>query len=277
VLLFPLIILFTTKHWKSNEKLSIAVATKTGEVNVLVFDPVGGKITNIQIPADMQIKAARQFGSWKIKSLRELGDNEGIKGKLVAESVLYYFKFPVIVWADEPAIGFSNSGLFHVLKATFSPYQTNLGFGDRIRLGLFSLSKGNLDREDIDIVRYSAVKKTMLIDGGEGYVLVGKLPNSLYAIFSDPQIAKKQINAKIINASQRKDLAVSGGEVLEVLGAKIAVVNNEEPDDFDCEVSGEDMGLVKKIAKLFSCDRNSKDVGNFDLQVRFGEIFAKRF
>jgi len=277
ILLIPLVFIFSTKYWNKHEKLSIAVARESGDVSVLVFDPIGKKIVSVLIPADMQIKAARQFGSWKVKSLRELGENEGIGGKLVAESVLYYFKFPVIVWADEPAIGFSRSGFFQISKAVFSPYQTNLGFGDRIRLGLFSLNMGNLDREDINIVDYFSVKKTRLIDGGEGYLLTGKLPNSLYAIFSDPQISKSQVSVKIINASERRELALSTGEALEVLGAKIAAVNNEDPIDIDCEVSGQDKALIKKISKLFDCDEYIKDIGSFDIQIKLGEEFAKRF
>lgn len=276
LVLVPLFIFITTKFWKKDEKLSVAVFKDTGDVSVTVFDPVAPKITNILIPADMQVKSARQYGSWKIKNLRELGEDEGVDGKLVSESLMYYFKFPVKAWADNGASGFSEGGLSKILKAVFSPYLSNLGFGDKVKIGIFSLKTKNLNREDINVENFSVIRKTRLIDGGEGYVLFGKLPNSLYAVFSDPQISKTNINVKIINASKRGELTQSVGDILEVLGVKIAVTNNIKSENMDCEVLGQDKTLILKISQLFECESRVKDVGSFDFEIKLGEEFAKR-
>jgi len=67
------------------------------------------------------------------------------------------------------------------------------------------------------------------------------------------------------------------GQIIEVLGGKIVSVDKkQEAGDFDCEILGNNKQINKKIANLFSCKVISGKT-DFDLEIRLGTKFAKRF
>ncbi|MBU0572294.1 hypothetical protein KKH23_01325 [Patescibacteria group bacterium] len=277
-LLIFLLITFQTRFWKSSAKTFLVICNESGEVVISVFDPGLEKITNIIIPKDTEVDVARQLGRWKLGSVRELGENEDLEGRLLAETVVKYFKFPVSAWADAPALGFADGDLVGIIKASLLPYKTNLGIGDRLKLGLFSLRIKNLKRENIDFSEGNILKKVTLIGGEEGYVLAGRLPNYIIALFSNPNISSEGTTVVILDATGKANTAEEIGEVFEVMGIKLANIKKEEADDGDCEVRGKEKELLEEIAQVFSCKKlKTAPEGNFDLEIKIGRDFPKRF
>ena len=278
LVLILLIINLTTRFWSNTAKLSLVATKEDGGVVVVVFDPLVEKITSIEFPGNTQVEVARQLGTWKMSSLWQLGKNEDLEGKLLAETLVYHFRLPVYIWGDNPVGKFSERNPFLIVSAVFSPYSTNLGFGDRLRLGFFALGVKNFKRENIDLARLGYLRKTVLIDGEEGYILPASLPGSVVAIFADPEVSKLQTKVQIIDRTSRPGVAKRVGEVLEAFGAKTALIKDEGEQDSDCLISGRNKETVKKISLLFSCDKEKiYEEGNFDLKVELGEEFARRF
>jgi hypothetical protein len=277
-LLIFLLITLQTRFWKSSAKTSLVISKKSGEVVISVFDPGLEKITNIIIPKNAEVDVARQLGRWKLGSVRELGENEDLEGKLLAETIVKHFKLPVAAWADAPASGFADGDILGIVKASLLPYKTNLGMGDRLKLGLFSIRINNLKRENIDFSEGNILKKVTLIGGEEGYILAGRLPNYIIALFSNPNISSEGAVVVILDATGKANVAEEMGEVIEVMGVKLANIKKEEIDDFDCEVKGKDKELLEEIAQVFSC-KKLKEIpeGNFDLEIRIGRDFSRRF
>jgi hypothetical protein len=268
----------TTRYWQSDGRVSLVVNGADGNVTVTTINPKAGEITNILIPGSTQLLVSRQLGSWRIKSIWMLGENEKLSGELLRESIVKNFHFPVEAWADSWAMGLGSGGFSPAIKAVFSVRKSNLGFGDRLKMAIFSLGVKNTKRTDISLVDTGYLKKTRLVDGEEGYILSGELPNSLLIIFSIPEVSKEGLKAHIIDASGRNLLGQDVGETLEVLGIKVASVEKRDPSDFDCIVKGEESDLVKKVARLFSCrPENGSPNGKFDIEVTLGETFAKRY
>lgn len=267
-----------TRFWDNDSKLTLVINKKDGDVLVTVFNPVVDEVTNITIPKNTQLKVARQLGTWKAGSVWQLGENEGLEGRLLQETITYHFKLPVVAWADSPAEGFASGELIALVKAVALPYKTNLKMGDRIKLAFFSFGIKNFKREEINLAETKLLKQTRFIDGEEGFVLVSDLPANILALFSDIEISQKSISVLIKNATGKKSVAESVGEITEVLGAKVAVVKKEENEDFDCLVLGKNQKAVEKIAQVFSCQKEkSLPSGSLDLEIRLGEGFAKRF
>jgi hypothetical protein len=277
-LLIFLLITLQTRFWKSSAKTSLVISKRGGEVVISVFDPGLEKITNIIIPKNAEVDVARQLGRWKLGSVRELGENEDLEGKLLAETIVKHFKLPVAAWADAPASGFADGDILGIVKASLLPYKTNLGMGDRLKLGLFSIRINNLKRENIDFSEGNILKKVTLIGGEEGYILAGRLPNYIIALFSNPNISSEGAVVVILDATGKANVAEEMGEVVEVMGVKLANIKKEEIDDFDCEVKGKDKELLEEIAQVFSC-KKLKEIpeGNFDLEIRIGRDFSRRF
>lgn len=278
-LLFSILFLaFGTYYWDDEGKLAMVVGGEGEDVVVGVFDTQLERITSIVIPADTQVEVARQLGSWRIGSVWKLGENERLKGKLLAETLVKQFKLPVVAWADKPARIYFTGKFFPILKLTFLPFETNLRLGDRIRMGIFSIRVKNMKKEVIDLSKTTSIKEGILADGERGYRVVGKTPAFLKALFSDPLIAEKNAKALIINKTGSINLPHEVGEVVEVMGAKIASIRNEEEEGFDCVVLAKDKQIARKISQPFSCKTEGEQPeGAFDIEIRLGKDFARRF
>jgi len=281
ILLFFTLLFFLTfrsSFWDSNSKLTLVVNKKDGDVLIAVFNPVVDEVTSITIPKNTQLKVARQLGTWKAGSVWQLGENEGLEGRLSQETITHHLKLPVVAWADSPAEGFANGGLVALVKAVSLPYKTNLKMGDRIKLAFFSFGVKNFKREEINLAETNLLKKTRLIDGEEGFILISGLPASILALFSDIEISQKDVSVLIRNATGKRGVPEQVGEVVEVLGAKVAAIKKEESEKFDCVVLGKDQKAVKKLTQVFSCERRKGlPSGSFDLEIKIGEEFARRF
>lgn len=277
-LLILLLITLQTRFWKSSAGTFLVISKESGEVVISVFDPGLDKITNIIIPKNTEVDVARQLGRWRLGSVRELGENENLKGKLLVETIVKHFKLPVAAWADAPASGFADGDFLGIVKAGLLPYKTNLGVGDKLKLGLFSIRIKNIKRENIDFSEGNILKKVTLIGGEEGYVLAGKLPNYIVALFSNPNISSEGATVVILDATGKANVAEEVGEVIEVMGVKLANIKKEEVDDSDCEVKGKERKLLEEIAQVLSCKKlKVAPEGNIDLEIKIGRNFSKRF
>jgi hypothetical protein len=67
------------------------------------------------------------------------------------------------------------------------------------------------------------------------------------------------------------------GKIIETIGAKIASITRDGEKEMDCEVSGKDEVLINKIVLIFSCKKVKSQEDNFDVVIKIGSNFAKRF
>lgn len=267
----------SSEFWDRKNKLSIVI-NKKNLVQISTFDPEVSEIVNVVIPGNTEVEVSRQLGRIKVRNVWQLGVNEGFEGKLLAETITHHFKFPVPAWADSDASGFSDTNLASLFKATFLPYKTNLKIGDRIRIAAFALRVKNIKRVEINLSETSYIRRIVLADGSMGYVVDGSFPQNLLVVFSDNEIARRGTTAVIIDKTSDANTAEELGEVIEVLGAKVASIEKREEESFDCEVEGKNTEIAKRVAVLFSCDVIRKEAeGNFDLLIKIGDKFADRF
>jgi hypothetical protein len=266
-----------TRVWNGEDKVSVAVFDKD-RVVVATFDPGAQEITSIIIPGETQVDSARELGTFRIKNIWRLGENEKIGGVLLSETVTKNFKFPTGSWADAPALAYSTGETAKALGIVFKSFSTNLGIGDKLAMALFSLRVKNTNRVEIDLAKTGYLKEAKLLDGESGYLVSGKPPQELAAIFADPQIARGSIRIEIINETGEASDPEAVAQILEVIGGKVSSLVKGDIQDYDCTVLGANRSDIKKIAKVLGCNREDKaPEGNFDLEVRLGKRFAERF
>jgi hypothetical protein len=273
-----LFVLFKTQNkiWTGKDKVSLAIFDQD-RIVVSTFDPEG-EITNIIIPGDTQVDSSRELGTFRIKNIWRLGENEKVGGVLLSETITKNFKFPVGSWAQSPALAYTSGDAVKILSATFSSFSTNLGIGDKLALALFSLRVKNPNRVEVELSRTGYLKPSKLIDGEQGYLVSGSPPEQIAAVFADPQIGSGAIRIAIINETGESSDPEAVAQILEVIGVKVSSLTKGEIQDYDCSVLGEDKSTVTKIAKVLGCDIQDKaPEGNFDLEVRLGKRFAERF
>ncbi len=266
-----------SEYWDGKSKLSVVI-NSGNEVRISVFDPDIEEITTIIIPGDTQVNVSRQLGTWKIKSVWQLGENEGVGGVLLAETVTRYLKFPTMAWADKSAASFSEGNFTSTLKAVIIPYKTNLTIADRVKIALFTLGVNNTKRVEVELERSGYLRETTLADGTKGYVITDTIPQRLAAIFSDSEISRQRSKVQILNASGNSILTKEVGEVIEVLGAKVTSITKENLAQTDCQITGKSKEINQKLGRLFNCEVLDKvSEGGFDIEIRMGTAFLKRY
>ncbi len=108
--------------------------------------------------------------------------------------------------------------------------------------------------------------------------MTGGLPASILALFSDIYIPHYDVSVLIRDATDEKGIPEQVGEIIEVLGAKVAAIKKEESEKFDCMVLGKDQKAVEKLVQVFSCEKGKGlPSGSFDLEIKIGDECARRF
>ena len=272
---------FGTKYWNGSDKFAVAYQLDSGDAAVSVLDPKLGEVTTLVIPGDTQVDVARNYGELRIKNVWQLGVNEKLGGKLLAETITQNFLFPVFLWSDSDAKTLSDPSLGGILHFIFFPKSTNTSFGDRLSAGVFAIRTGNSGRNLIDLGKNQFLDKQTLNDGLPGYVISGEISPRLSAYFSDNGITTitnsgKNLRVAIKDATSTPGVADKVGQIVEVLGGKIVSVDKEGSINADCTVFGLDNKIVKKIAEIFSC-KTGGSRGELDIEIDLGTAFAKRF
>jgi hypothetical protein len=259
----------STRYWNGHDKLAFVFQASGDAVGVAILDPVLNEETTLIIPGDTEVDVARGYGTLRIKNVWQLGVNEKLEGALLAETLTDSFLFPTNLWSD--------TDLSNVWKFIFAPKETNIPFGDRLAAGIFALRVSGIDKTEIDLAKSQFLHKETLTDGKPGYVISGPVSSRLTVYFSDNNFADKNLKFSLTDATGSYGVADGVGKVLEVLGGKVVRVDKKTGDNsLDCEVFGHNPDAVKKVSTLFSCKKVS-DKSNFDLEMRMGVKFAKRF
>lgn len=275
LIVFSLFAVVNKKFWDGTNKLAVAVHDTDG-ASVLLFDPQYEEVVRIHIPEHTEVDVASGLGVWKIETLWQLGKQQGVGGKLLADTMTKYFRFPTAEWADTSALGLASGDMSNYYKAIFGIYSSNLSLGDRIALSWFSFNVPNSKHIDIDLSDTSYLTEQKLSDGSDGYVKVEPAPAKIMSLFADPDLAKSSHAISIQDATGQSKVAKNVGQVVEVLGAKVASISDQEEEDVDCTVKGRNEELITKVMALFQC-KKGEGTTNFDVEILLGSQFAKRF
>jgi len=276
LLILFLVVKLSTKYWNGFDKFSYVYRNTSGDAVVTVLDPKLGDSTTFIIPGDTQVDVVGNYGTLKIKNVWQLSMNEKKGGKLLSGTVTKNFLFPVFLWSDSDAESVGHGNIPGIFKFIISPKNTNIPLGDRLSMAFFALNVKGINRTEIDLAKSQFLKKSQLNDGTVGYTLSGPVSTRLTVYFSDNVFADKSMKVEIIDQSGEGS-ADTVGAILQVMGGKVvSVQKNTGSVNFDCLVLGSDLGTIRKIATLFSC-KISEEKSVFDLEIRLGEGFAKRF
>ena len=282
LLLFVLIIFglyfLNRKHSSGNLKISMVFPDNEGNVIVSTFSKKEKEVALIKIPQNTQLEASRQLGSWKAKSLWQLGVNEKYNGLLLQETITKNFHFPVSIWADEKASGFVSGNIIKLIKATVFPYKTNLSLGDRLNLFYISFGIQNKKISSYDLSELSILKKTKLTDGEEGYILSKDVPINIMSSFSESISSNFGYMVQIINATGSRNVAENIGKTIESMGFKITSIKDESSNNnIDCLISGKNKDVVNKMSLIYSCITEASNNNDFDIVIKLGSKFSKRY
>lgn len=265
-----------TNVWNGKDKVSVVYKYDNGDIGLTVLDPTLSESTTLVIPGGTQVDVARNYGTYRIKNVWQLGVDEKIGGLLLAETVTKNFLFPVSLWTGKSP-GLEQGDFGSIFNFIFIPGQTNISFCDRIRMSMFAAKVSVLGRNTINLGESRFLDKKILNDGDMGYFISGSISQRLTVYFLDNEMEQKDVKVNISDATGVAGVSEKLGEILEVMGGKIVSIDKKgSAEETDCFVAGGNQAIVKKIAYLFSCKVEKRET-SFDLDIRIGKIFAQRF
>lgn len=269
---------FLKTTWDTRTRLVVVINQPGEEVLIKIFDPDARSITTFSIPANTQINVSRQMGIWKVGSIWELGMHEKLEGRLLAESITKSFKFPVDAWSDSKLLELTTGKITSLPKAFNSKNVSSLTLKDKININLFSLSTKASAGATINLSEGNYLKKTILSDGEEGYVINGDISPALASYFSDNLLTQINPRIALYDETKRKAFSDTIGTIIQVLGGKVYVVYERPATDTDCVVVGDTQESITKIASVFNCTTSIRKVdSDFDIEIYLGEKFENRF
>lgn len=265
-----------TKYWDGRNKVAFAFQVDNGNVGVLVADPSLDELTMLTIPGDTEVNVAEDYGTFRIKNVWQLSRNENLGGRLLPETIMQNFYFPLNLWSGPSGIALARKDFKGVVGFVFSPNSTNIPFGDRLRLSLFALGIQSLGKNDINLGESQFLRKENLKDGQPGYRLNGPSSERLTVYFSDNEMSQALPKVYVIDQTGRFGVAELVGRIVEVMGGKVVSIDKREVKAVNCEVRGRSKSIVSKVANIFSCKVGSGS-SDFDIEINLGSDFAKRF
>ena len=175
---------FWPRSWQKDSKLAMVIDSRDGDVYVSVFNPETREVVNVIIPSTVEVESARQLGTFRLGAIWQLGVNEDVDGKVLAETITNNFKLPVTQWANSDYIAFANGELKSMLTTVIMPNKTSLKLRDRLQLFFFSVRVKEFKRKDILLANTNVLNKKTLLDGEEGYEIAASMPQSILSVFS---------------------------------------------------------------------------------------------
>jgi hypothetical protein len=218
------------------------------------------------------------MGVWRIGSLWELGESEGMRGELLSNTVSKSLGLPVEHWGDTPMLGFA-SGKVGVIKALVYGGRSSLSFKDRIKLGWFAIRVSGGDIFDVDLAQSGYLSYTEISGGDEGYRARSKLPERVRALFSVPEVSSEGLKIAVVNETGDYGYGRHISGVVDGLGGRVLSSRDGDGEDGDCRITYEvESQTLLVLSQVLGCESQRRDVeGSFDLEVWMGKDFVKRF
>ncbi|MCX6706257.1 MAG: hypothetical protein NTV24_04120 [Candidatus Woesebacteria bacterium] len=248
LLIFVAVFFLRTKYWNSKGKLAVVI-DRGQEVVISLYDSKAGSRTDVIIPGNTQVLAAYNLGTWKLGSLWKLGSDENMGGSLITKTISMNFSLPVFAWWD------------------------SLSLGDKLRISIFSFLNRK-SKNTVFLKETSYLKKTVFLDGENGYLVNKDVPEEVSSMFSDQEEFGDFLKAKIIDSTESFGVANKVGRIIETMGIKVAAISKGSGSEGDCKVMGKNKELVRKTALILGCSEvEIKDLSSFDLEIYLGNQY----
>lgn len=271
--------------WKQERRFTVVVAGK--DPTVFSFDPQTRTLSVVIIPSNTQIEAAGGYGFWLVGSLWELGQQEGLGGTLLVESLKKSFGIPIDGFVDPRgetlfslrSLAFPLSVKEAVLSGRVS---TNLTFFDRLNVLLGPGSVGQADRNSIDLRESRVLRQSVLSDGTQGFEVVSEQTEASFArLFRDERVFTEGKTLSVVNTTGKAGLASEVARLARVLGVRVIKVGSSEAKVDACKIRGARQDLdsfsARRLVTLLGCPLE-EGIGELaQLELILGEGFARRF
>lgn len=282
------------KKYSWDGESSINILFKNKEVSILSFDKEEKKAIILQIPPNTYMDLSKGYGSWRVESIFDLGQNEKppIGAKLLKESISNLLGLPIdgiVILKNQ-----ENSRLDWIFKELGNNPILLVSFLSQIKSDLTPLEVLGLLKEInslradkivfLDLER-SEITKSMLLPDSSRVLGIDVVNLDLFIRenMPDSSIVKEQKTIAVYNATSHAGLAMEAARIITNLGADIIIIRSYDKRLEKSLVTARDESATyKRLSQVFSphCLKEScelegplVDSSRADVNVVIGENF----
>lgn len=277
---------WNSRVWRNNARITVAVAEENP--TIYSYNPQNQSIYKTTVPENTQVTASGGYGEWLAGSLWGLGQQEGLGGKVLKNSIIKSLGIPIDGWVDKNGEVIFSGGKFGLFGAVTQVFKmrgikTDLTFFDKVNLLVALGQVGRFSRTDIDLEKRGIIKVEELSDGLKGFIVVAERSTTGLDILRDDKVFVEMKTLKVSNASSKSGLAQEVSRVASVLGVR--VLDTSSADDKyrgTCLITGEEAHIkslsAKRLSQIYGCEKSVKKLnGAANLEFTIGDRFAKDF
>jgi len=244
-----LLYFFTPSRWDGETQFSY-IYLDTDQVVLRVLEPDTNIVTDIIIPGSTQVQVANQMGTWRLESVWQLGQDEGLDGLLLSRTLSKSFLFPVDAWSEKP---------IDSLGSVLTSFKTNLSLKDKLKIYLFWLAASG--KEELDF------KNT-------------KLTDSLKRLLNYSTVSSELSQVELINMSKNKAIENWLVSLIEVIGAKVFSISEISDKRFErcLVISNNNLKTAKVISRIFDCSfETDSRLSNQTVKIYIDDQFVREY
>jgi len=257
--------------WGGAYRYNLIVASESGKVEFLSFDPVDKEVLEIVWPANLSIKS-RSVGSYQVGDLYKLGAYESTGGELVRRKVQGFMRIPVMgyivcdveevrpstmllsaIWRGEEASSISRLDSAILWWRYQSYRRRNEGVEELVRAGVMQEEEGKYLYQP------------------------GRLQQFLGQHVFDWGVGEEKLTVVIINESGEKGLATDVANFFSNVGMDVVAVRNGSSDMEKTVIllSESDPERNEKVVNILSGWFGWNEYGEVDISEYRAEVVVK--
>lgn len=269
-ILLALFVFISTRTIFWNGEYGITLTAKIDDdVCVYIFDTSESRITKIVIPGSTIVEASKNLGEWKLGNIYELGKNEKIGGKLLKQTVVKNFSFPVTSWSNNKIEQIYNRKISGIIPFMLLNKESNLNFADKLRVVIFSLKIKEGSKDTVYLNKTSYLQKSTLKDGSDGFIISGNYPKNLLPLFSLYEGGENN-NVVLVSETLSSSDFEKVVRTIEVMGFKVVSIENADrnSDGEGCSVYARDKIVIRRLSEVLDCGKAQKSKSNEGSDIR---------
>lgn len=277
----------TTRNYTWNGEFNINLLLRAKTISLLSYNPFDGKIIIVNIPDQTFVETAHGFGSWQLRSLYGLGENQkGLGGdKLLKDSLSAFFAQPIDGFLDFSGKYKDQNGAEIVQYLRSNPLPLDLLYNLKTDLTLLELTHLKWGLSNVRFDKFTQINllnvltKDHLLDGSE---ILTADPNKLdlaLVDLADPKIKNEHKTIALLNASGKSLFAQKWARLVTNLGGDVIITANASTKLAKTIVVGEKGETLKRLSQVFNyncgnkCDKIQQ--ADMDLSSLRGQIKIK--
>lgn len=261
-----------TYIWNADSNINIIIYSKT--LSLISYSPQNKKITIIDIPDQIYLDVAHNFGKWQVGSLYSLGG-----GPLLKDTLSSFFAVPIDGFLDLSKSSFANEEdlINNIRRNPISSFinlaylSTDLTPYEWIRLQM-GLSSVRFDKiKLINLINSHLLEKGKLLDGTEVLTADPQRLDSLVSDFIEPNFQSEHKTIAVFNSTNHPNLAQTAARLITNLGADVIIVSNGENRLNKTQIVGEESKTLQRLKQIFDesgkIELESKQIGSSRAQI----------